>query len=96
MPSDILQIFGICSHSVRILVIKYSHKLFINPLRLKHVFMNMSHVLWQMAVPDPSAFLLPGKKKKASDFSDAPLLTMVVRAGIEPATRGFSVHCSTN
>ena len=23
-------------------------------------------------------------------------ITMVVRAGIEPATRGFSVHCSTN
>ena len=34
--------------------------------------------------------------KKETPLSRRSLTIMVVQAGIEPATHGFSVHCSTN
>ncbi len=36
------------------------------------------------------------KDKPESSIEDSGLSDRVVRAGLEPATHGFSVHCSTN
>ena len=48
---------------------------------------------WQgCALPDE---LIPHKMMTAVDFSVTPMIIMVPSVGIEPTTRGFSVHCST-
>ena len=53
--------------------------------RVNAVFLCMSQL----------AGVLEGNKKGETSFeTNFPVL--VVRAGVEPATHGFSVHCSTN
>ena len=37
-----------------------------------------------------------GENKKRETSSETNFPFFVVRAGVEPATHGFSVHCSTN
>ena len=53
--------------------------------RVNAVFLCMS----QLAV-------VLGGNKKGETSSETNFPVFVVRAGVEPATHGFSVHCSTN